>query len=310
MHRFILILLSTLFLAGSPQSPFDHKSGTAGDDSIVIFVGEPVYTRKFQDGFWQSRYRVLTLLDGVHEAETIDFIAFGDDNGPEFSTVEGPILLYIQQRDTGRHQSRYGYKPLYKIAENDWAVCGSPYQEKHEAGAQPYNIIGSERPPIPIAIDFDLSAEFDIRDHYISADISDNENSKRRLGRETLKLREERRQAEIDAFNQDIDRKFRSPLYQRDGYNVRCLMGIPVKEAVDHELATIFRIQHVKSHCDATFAHLRPHDFYDWVLMRCSHVSGDDRKTCMNSQRRTQAYRIKTQECFDSLYSSGWPYEE
>lgn len=306
MYRIPLICFSIFLVSAAPQPPFDHTKGSAGNGRVIAFVGEQVFTREAperpstdetgrtvirMDSEWQSRYRILEVLSGTHESPTIDFTAFDHYGTPHYSKADGPILLYVWDLEDGRYHSKYKFRPVYMTTQGDFATCGSPYQDDFKGGNYPYNIVGTEPPPALSTIEFKTSAKFDIRAyfHVLDPDIDDTLTPEDRLERQT----------EIDAHNREIEAKFVPPIYKRHGNTVHCRMGIPVKEAVRHELATSFRHRRVTDHCKAQFAHQKPEGHRGTAI-----------ETYEEYLARQQPHKDSLKACFERLYPSGWPYEK
>ncbi|WP_298915144.1 hypothetical protein [uncultured Algimonas sp.] len=308
----LLPALTILIAAGPVENDFDRMAGGLGDGTVIAFVGEEVFTRSApetpsaaefdpvtgeesivisMDTEWESRFRILNLVSGTHDRDTIDFTAFDHYGTPRYSDQNGPVLLFVHDLDSGRYHDKYNFKPVGRTASGGWAICGSPYADDAEKEYFPYNVEGTEAPPRAMPVTFDPPFVVDVDERLTALPIDADE---------TMSVSERKElQAEIDLDNAEIEASFQPPVYERDGRQARCVQGIPVDVAVQHELGTTFRYYEVERHCKAQLAHAKPDGH-----------RGTGVESLEEHKARRKPYEEALKTCFERLYPSGWPFTD
>lgn len=119
-------------------------------DSLVVFVGEKIevtdWTKEKQpysidtiingndtdyvehysvsmDSKYIARYKVLELIHGTYQKDTIEFIVYDHYGTPAFSQYQ-TVLLFVSHHKGKLYHQKYQYFDLYPTDENKWA---SPY---------------------------------------------------------------------------------------------------------------------------------------------------------------------------------------
>ena len=124
--------------------------GQSKNDSLIVFVGEKIevaysaekklitfidtiisdldttYKEHYgviSDSRYLAKYKVLELINGAFEKDTIEFIVYDHYGEPSFSKYKN-VLLFVRHYGDNLYHEKYQYFPLYLTTENKWA---SPY---------------------------------------------------------------------------------------------------------------------------------------------------------------------------------------
>lgn len=126
-------------------SDWDNTAETGSPGQTIAFIGEMIALDKLDyeeycpltedgqlrlcmDSRFNARYRIVELLDGDYDGETIDFAVYDHYGLPNFSK-HARVILYVKQFETGLYHHKYAYDPLSPTREGEFAFCGDPYAD-------------------------------------------------------------------------------------------------------------------------------------------------------------------------------------
>jgi len=142
----LTILLSTNFVFGQSLK-----------DSLFVFVGEKIevnlipreddkplvdtiiegkdtiydiHISMSMDSRYKAKYKVLQLLHGTYNADTIEFIAYDHYGKPGFSTKD-TVLLFVSTSEGTLYHEKYQYFNLYLTKNGKWAGTYSTSDYNH-----------------------------------------------------------------------------------------------------------------------------------------------------------------------------------
>lgn len=142
--------------------------GQGRKDSLIVFVGEIIEVRysseenKEQpgdtvirngkktirkvvtvsmDSRYVAKYKVLQLVYGTYQSDTIEFVVYDHYGRPGFSKYK-TVLLFVSIYDGKLYHEKYQYFDVYKTADNRWASPGDPYKfdDYHRKELKPQKI--------------------------------------------------------------------------------------------------------------------------------------------------------------------------
>ena len=142
--KLLVLLTCALFLSVT-------AIGQTKKDSLIVFVGEKLSVRYFpeeesrwivdsilinetdtvvsrhlepsMDSRYQAKYRILELVHGAYQADTIEFTAYVHEGGPAFAQFNH-VLLFLSYSNGKLYHEKYQYFDVYKAKNGRWA---SPY---------------------------------------------------------------------------------------------------------------------------------------------------------------------------------------
>ena len=142
----LTILLSTNFVFGQSLK-----------DSLFVFVGEKIevnlipreddkplvdtiiegkdtiydiHISMSMDSRYKAKYKVLQLLHGTYNADTIEFIAYDHYGKPGFSNKD-TVLLFVSTSEGTLYHEKYQYFNLYLTKNGKWAGTYSTSDYNH-----------------------------------------------------------------------------------------------------------------------------------------------------------------------------------
>lgn len=144
-----LLTLGLFLFSGCVSMPlpdFDNRATLGNADKYFAFVGEKIRVSQFDpaeddpkdadpdtiiihmDAAFKARYRVLEVVHGDYEKQTIDFKAYDHYGYPHFAEQEY-ALVYVREYDGELFHVKYTYDTVYPTANDRFAGCGDPYLE-------------------------------------------------------------------------------------------------------------------------------------------------------------------------------------
>jgi len=140
----IFLLLSSLFIS-------THSIAQNRKDSLIVFVGQKLKVENYpeeenqwiidsimirgkdtitakhvsmsMDQRFKAKYKILNLVHGSYQADTIEFTVYDHYGKPAFSKFEH-VLLFVSYYNGKLYHEKYQYFDVYKAKNGKWA---SPY---------------------------------------------------------------------------------------------------------------------------------------------------------------------------------------
>src|SRR6478752_4615688 len=101
-------------------------------DDVIIFVGEKISVDQFDpevapdvilmDAAFRAKYRVLNIVGGTYNKDTIEFEAYDHYGTPDFSNYPQVLLFVVRSGDKFFHL-KYQFFPVYPTSSGTWASC-------------------------------------------------------------------------------------------------------------------------------------------------------------------------------------------
>ena len=178
LFKVITVMLSLMCtVSASAQDVFNFDNSTKSGDvsQTIAFVGERVGLVAVEnpcpedyiclDVRFNARYRILDLLEGEYEGDTIDFVVYDHYGEPKFSKHDR-VIIYVYQSEDGYVHHKYSYDLLRSVKGGEFAFCGDPYwmykdseiEEKGREDLTPFEF----DPPIKLKLSDYLLDEKDI----------------------------------------------------------------------------------------------------------------------------------------------------
>jgi len=124
-------------VAGVTEQDINPKGTIVNEDGILVFVGEriAVFQREYDcpsdsicmDGHYVARYRIIEILQGDYDGDTIDFFANDHYGMPKFSKHKA-VLLYLQQHNKNIGHMKYEYNIVNPLRDGGWGICTDIYE--------------------------------------------------------------------------------------------------------------------------------------------------------------------------------------
>lgn len=138
-----ILLLSFIFLkislGFSQNNPPIKILGEPELDRIklFVFVGEKISVEEKKpevnsmDNLFIAKYKVLKVVYGKVEIDTVEFRAWDHYGVPNFAKYKN-VLLYISQNKNGEwYHQKYQYSPVYQTLDGRWAAPGKDGEYSH-----------------------------------------------------------------------------------------------------------------------------------------------------------------------------------
>lgn len=101
-----------------------QERGTTVFDTVIN--GDTIYRREYPivlDNCFTAKYKVLQLVSGSFDEDTIEFLAYDHYGEPAFSNYQ-TVLLFVSRNEGVMYHEKYQYFDLYITEGGSWA---SPY---------------------------------------------------------------------------------------------------------------------------------------------------------------------------------------
>lgn len=108
-----------------PNVEINTKPDSTWINRDTIYANRnPKFSTVYLDSKYHVKYKIIDLVNGRFEGDTIEFIAYDHYGIPGFSNYEN-VLLFVNRMESGElvHE-KYQYADLYKARNGRWA---SPY---------------------------------------------------------------------------------------------------------------------------------------------------------------------------------------
>ncbi len=157
-----VLTLLTIFLTTG------YALGQSRKDSLIVFVGEILEVKYSpeemneappdtiirngkktvektviisMDSRYVAKYKVLQLLHGTYQEDTIEFSAYDHYGQPPFSKYK-TVLLFVSNYNGKLYHEKYQYFDVYQNTDNKWASPGDPYKfdNHHRKDLKPQRI--------------------------------------------------------------------------------------------------------------------------------------------------------------------------
>jgi len=213
-------LILTTSSAAKAQNIPDFNFETMGGESgqRIAFVGEKIALDELSHEEWcpennicmdaafNARYKIIDLLEGDYEGDTIDFRVYDHYGTPKFADHDR-VIIYLVQSGTKLYHQKYKFDPLYSTDSGDYAFCGDPYYRYSESSLEE-----NGREDLATFI-FSPDVTFKLSDFlYSQSDISDIDQRYIRENYVTTMTR------------------FAPPAFEIEGGIARCKMGLTAAE--------------------------------------------------------------------------------
>lgn len=186
---FLSIITGALLLSGCVANTieeFDNRATLENPDKYMAFVGEKIQVVEFDpaedyaeevlimDSAFKARYRILELVHGEYDGETVDFKAYDHYGFPHFAK-RNIAMLYLTEYEGALYHVKYAFHDVYPTIDGRYAFCGNPYftfEEEDEIDPRPLERI-TFSPPVVMRISDHLMDEED-KEYYSDDEIAEH----------------------------------------------------------------------------------------------------------------------------------------
>jgi len=95
-------------------------------DTIIENNDTIIRVRTSMDSEYLAKYKILQLVHGSYESDTIEFTVFDHYGKPAFSKYQ-TVLLFVSEHNGKLYHEKYQYFDLYMTKNGKWA---SPYSSR------------------------------------------------------------------------------------------------------------------------------------------------------------------------------------
>jgi hypothetical protein len=107
-----------------PQKSILERIDTIIEGKDTIY--QQIETLRSDNGY-AAKYKVLQMVYGSYQFDTINFTAFDHYGDPDFATFK-TVLLFVSYHKGKLYHEKYQYFDVYKTTDGKWASPGDPYK--------------------------------------------------------------------------------------------------------------------------------------------------------------------------------------
>lgn len=260
-HFFLALAIAALLSSCVTRQVdrFNDRATCSSPDKILVFMGEKIFVRKHplvllddivsteNGSIYEARFRVMEVLHGQHQNETVDFTIVSHSDLFDFTTIK-TALIYLEERQDRLQLINYEIDELFPTADGRLAGCGNPYvglDAPTDVEEYPVEKIDFEPPVVKTISDW-LIPPSEYED-YAGAEIEENRD-------------------EVAAF-------FSEPYFEISGDKATCKMGAYAQQLFRIRYLTVLRSSIRREACmEPLAAEARENSYFDidWdALGRC-----------------------------------------